>query len=124
MKLKEGMYVRTDKGRIGKVVSDVFEYKDDYNQAILFKDGIEFTWDMEWEDIVDAHYKLVNLVRVGDYVNGQKVTSIIPPDILGDEELDYAHIRALNGEELCEDIKIETILTKEEFENRSYVVGD
>jgi hypothetical protein len=56
----------------------------------------------------------------GDYVNGEKITRVIPEDVCGDEVLDYQHIFTGNTEIYKEDIK--TIVTKEQFERMVYNV--
>ena len=115
MKLEIGMYVRYKKFsyskeiKIGKLTNVQFQLVDG---------------DSGRQDILKASHNIIDLIEVGDYVNGKKVTSIIPPDILGDEVLDYAHISSLNGEPLYEDIEIKSIVTKEQFESMSYKVGE
>ena len=113
MKLEVGMYVRTDKGRIGKVITEEYEYRDSYNQKIEFKDEIEDTFDMDWEDIIKANHNIIDLIEVGDYVNGSMVTQTY---------LD--NIKYLAPEIKKSNFGIKSIVTKEQFESMSYKVGE
>ena len=118
MKLEVGMYVRTDKGRIGKVITEEYEYRDSYNQKIEFKDEIEDTFDMDWEDILKASHNIIDLIEVGDYVNGREVVEIFynaNDEVIGIDtrgSVDYV------------ESQIKSILTKEQFEDMSYKVGE
>lgn len=116
MELEINMYVRTDKGRIGKVVSEKYEYRDDYNQKIKFKDEIEFIWDMDWEDILEASYKIVELIHSGDYVNGKQVDYISVYN-------DVTILNFVDGSS-CSSNEIYDIVTREQFENEKYKVGE
>ena len=112
MKLKAGMYVRTDKGRIGKVLTDPYEFKDDYNEDIEFNDGVEDSYYM-FDDIIKASHNIIDLIEEGDYVNGGQV-----------REKTKKYIRISGGKSLWEYLEkeedIKSIVTKEQFESMSY----
>lgn len=126
MQLEKNMYVRTDKGRIGKVLTERYEYKDDYNQEIQFKNGVEDTWDMDWEDIIKASHNIIDLIEVGDYVNGVRI------DELSHNRFTNAKAVATNNslrkdtgkQYWFENEDIKSILTKEQFEQMQYKVGE
>ena len=126
MKLEVGMYVRLH-GKIGKIehicMCEQCKLRGFYEPVVDFGHDDSNYISVYWKDDLKTSREIINLIEVGDYVNGEKVTSIIPPDILGDEELDHAHISSLNGEELFEDIEIKSIVTKEQFESMSYKVN-
>lgn len=107
MKLKEGIYVRTLNG-----IVQIAEIKD-----CVMTDTKGY---MHYGDFIKASHNIIDLIEVGDYVNGYKITRIIPPDVLGDEELTDKRIFS-GDEEIFED-DIETVLTKEKFENEAYKV--
>lgn len=67
MKLEKNMYVITDKGRIGKVITDEYELKDEYANDIEFNDGVENTYYMN-DTIVDANYDIIELLRPLDLI--------------------------------------------------------
>ncbi len=72
MKLECGMYVRTDKGIIGKIyekIRDRFTYKDSNRDYI--------TYGLIHNEILKASFNIIDLIEVGDYVNGMKVKNIM-----------------------------------------------
>ena len=117
LKIEEGMYVRTEKGEIKKV----FQYDKQEDNLIWCTLNCHATIK---SSIVKASYNIIDLIGVGDYVNGNKVirieTSSYPEDknvkiivCCGDDDY-YSYYN--------EDIK--TILTKEQYENNCYKVED
>ena len=111
-KIKEGEYVRTEKGIIGKFKG--------YSLSIIFAnddivlDHCIIGFD---EDDIKAHSKnIIDLIEVGDYVNGYKVDDIeYGKLIIGDTTQVVEQILDDN-----EDIK--TIVTKELFNSVMYKV--
>ena len=159
MKLEVGMYVRTDEGYISKILDfrehytkgkrkidfcDVKEVEENFlllegNQC-PFIESIDYSIppcypsDEELEKIkshiVKASHNIIDLIEVGDYVNGFPVEDYFrkyneKKDIFENtgvvttecylENVDFSWI-------LEKDIK--TILTKEHFENNCYKIGD
>lgn len=112
MKLEVGMYVRTKYG-ISKIEED---RRIEYG---LFHPIVDI---LKKELIIKASNNIIDLIEEGDYVNGEKITRVIPQDICGDEVLDYQHIFADDKEIFKHEIK--SIVTKEQFESMSYKVGD
>lgn len=120
MKLEVGMYVRTDNGIIGKLyeqIGDMFTYKDSNRDYI--------TYGLSHNEILKASYDIIDLIEEGDYVNGQK--------IYYDEELDFLYVQSFDADGCFyqESItkgsfinNIKTIVTKEQFEQMSYKVGE
>lgn len=103
MKLEPNMYVRTKKGTI---------YKFETNNSMA-KNGAK-------KYMVNCSYNIIDLIQVGDYVNGYPVYETIEyPDntraiVIAD---DY---KSVIWEESPQYIK--SIVTKEMFENMSYEV--
>lgn len=119
--LKVGMYFRTKEGTINKidrVTDDKSEFC--FDTKPIFSDGecLGSKWGYT-KDIIKASDKLIDLIECGDYVNGYKVTGkdnfSIGINLLNEYEQ--------NWEWLCED-EIQSIVTKEQFEQMSYKVGD
>ena len=77
MKLEVGMYVRTKDGIIAKV-----DYID--NDTILFDkelyrtygDSIDFLEKDNLERIIKASYNIIDILEIGDYVNGSPICLI------------------------------------------------
>ena len=115
MKLEVGMYVRTYNGIIGKIyekIGDMFTYKDSNRDYI--------TYDLLHSEIIKASYNIIDILEVGDYVNGSKVQEIRK------NYIEIEEYSGLNNDEPCilksEDIK--SIVTKEQFEQMEYKVGE
>lgn len=121
MKLEVGMFVKYTRGaingyvppRIARIVdcSDNELIKIDNGQVILRS------------DVIKARHKIIDLIEVGDYVNGYLVTAV-SKDVYGEtivfvgqkliEEAGYY------GSYYSKDIK--TIVTKEQFNSVKYEV--
>lgn len=106
MKLEEGMYVRTKKGKI---------YKFETNNSMA-KNGAK-------KYMVNCSYNLIDLIQVGDYINGKKVVN---------KQYHYTDKDNYDMGEWCifyENVAlgdyqydIKSIVTKEAFESISYEV--
>lgn len=129
MKLKVGMYVRTKsfKGfpsKIGKITK--IEYNAGINnETYIALDNDEEKcrrWTEDWL-IGEPSFNLVDLIEVGDYVNGYKVSAIYNPN--GDEIVNITLIMEYGYETIntyIDDYSINSIVTKEQFESMSYKV--
>ena len=128
MELKEGMYVRTEKG-IAKYLGlgkDVLTINDKhYANQHLFDDYI-FDVGHDWGDTlnneefknIDKYIEkepsnnLIDLIEVGDYVNGYKVIYVYPNLI----KVDSTDIWEIHPRD------IKQIVTKEQFNSVKYEV--
>ena len=115
--LEPNMYVRTKKGTIHKIfeIDKMLKYEKE-DRLIINKDD----WFLVESDLFKASHNIIDLVQLGDYVNGEKITRVIPQDICGDEVLDYQHI-FVNDKEIFKH-EINSIVTKEMFESMKYEV--
>lgn len=116
MKIEVGMYVRNDYGLIGKVIE---KYKGVQN-AIIYKidvpsDDFDYTNVFKFE-IIKSSNIIIDLIEVGDYVNGYKVRAVYLEGIRKYFKLDC------NPHERWYEDDIKTIVTKEQFERISYKV--
>jgi len=121
LELEAGMYVRTKEGYICKILKLNEPYQDD---GYLDFNDIGSPKIQE-KNVVKASYNIIDLIEVGDYVNGNCVDrakyryagkNFI--DFEDDVNADSGYVNAL----LEEDIK--TIVTKEQFNAMKYEVGD
>lgn len=109
--LEPNMYVRTKDGDIGKI-------------GVII-DGLVFiNTNQYYSTVSKASNNIIDLIKVGDYVNGYKVTSIqeveepyYPKRLLFVEEPPDYVLQCFNNED------IKSIVTKEQFESMSYEVG-
>lgn len=65
------------------------------------------------EDIIKSSPNIIDLIEIGDYVNGEKVTSI-QDNWLGFGNYDYYR----------QEYEIKSIVTKEQFSQMEYKVGE
>ena len=115
LELKENMYVRTKDGIIDKVIID-------YNGHCVSPNceckHISCAKDYYDEDkIVKASYNIIDILEVGDYVNGKKIYSL---------GLTIGILNTINFEDgtftIAEDIK--SVITHEQMERMAYKVGE
>lgn len=112
--LRENMYVRTKDGKIHKIKS----INDKY---IEYENSLGIPYELK-EYIVKASYNIIDILKVGDYINTERIDFIVKPDMCGDEELNEGKIH-LTGHERYSFIyikDIETIVTKEQFNDITY----
>lgn len=122
MKLEVGMYVRLENDVediiIINKIANVFE------TAILTEnDGSIYQGVYTKENVVKASYNIIDILEVGDYVNGYKVSAIYNPN--GDEIVNITLIMEYGYETIntyIDDYSINSIVTKEQFEQMAYKV--
>ena len=119
MKLEENMYVRTKDGEIHKCL---LIYIDD-NNPTLNRFMNEWGYMIMFDEIKgEPSHNIIDLIEVGDYVNGMKVNNIAIED-----GLIYLHMDAddcLHESTMLTGDEIESIVTKEQFEQMQYKVGE
>ena len=107
-------YVRTKDGIIGKVIKVLSNrvFLNSLGYAVLIK------------DIVKHSKQLIDLVEVGDYVNGREVKHIAMFEGFPDyPKLIFVDETHLIPDDTCENDEIQTILTKEQYLANCYKVG-
>lgn len=119
MEIEVGEYIRTNEGEIGKITR---LEKDLKSELIYFWDDTKPEVFLI-EDITKHSKNIIDLIEVGDYVNGREVKHIALfegfPDYLKLIFVDETH---LLPNETCENDEIKTILTHEQYENNCYKV--
>ena len=124
-KLEVGMYVRYKNG-IGKIVAK-------YVKGVLLDKGKGGYFRTESIDILKASHNIIDLIEVGDYLNGFKVSKIERYDtntiikignstfnVLEGEKIYTPSYDNNNGYEKIE--KLKSIITKEQMEQMEYKV--
>lgn len=123
MKLEVGMYVRlvndVEDTLIINKIANVFE-----NSILTENDGSIYQGEYTKENVVKASYNIIDLIEVGDYVNGSKVVNI-NYDLNYDEDIvesitifDYS----IEGNDILYNEEIKSIVTKEQMEQMAYKV--
>lgn len=130
MKLEVGMYIRTDNGIIEKV-NKIYDSHTTYNTVVWlngYGDGKSVFID-DFEEVKhlsinargfikkEPSFDIIDLIEKGDYVNGVEVINI------DDEWITMNDTRVPILKSIANGM-IETIVTKEQFEQMSYKVGD
>ena len=123
MKLEVGMYVRTKNGMISKIIS-----KEDVSGS-LHREEIVFILDngnrlaLHSKKVIKASHNIIDLIQVGDYVNGYKVTRI-GGTYHGRKDraiyCDYQENEKTGKWIMIYDDEIKSIVTKEQFESMKY----
>ena len=105
MEIKVNDYVRTDKGTIDKITDEnIMIY-----QVALMGFG---------EKPIKSSPRIIDLIEVGDYVNGCKVSEIKDKWLI----LNYADIETYEQLERKNE-NIKSVLTKEMFEQMNYKIN-
>ena len=119
MKLEVGMYVRTDMGDISKIKS-IWE-----NERVFFENKVDIDWftsdsfGISYLKKCKARHNIMDLIEVGDYVNGLEVYET---GIFGHNGKTFCRIYGNVAPFYNEDIK--SIVTKEQFKANEYVIGE
>lgn len=134
--IKVGEYVRTKRGiaQITDLVCGQDAYFDTEN--IFESNDIDFyrnngidIYGSFFRDLVVKHSpNIIDLIEEGDYVNGTEVVTVYGYDRYGNDKDELGIIEVV-GEEawgiyLTDIKKIKNIVTKEQFEQMKYIVGD
>ena len=122
MKLELGQFVRTEKGTIAKIIEEI---KDGRRKEFVLDRIVilnkRCTEIIRRTDKVKARLNIIDLIEVGDYVNGYPIYEIIEYEdntraiVIGDDN------KSIIWEESSQYIK--SIVTKEQFEAMQYKGG-
>lgn len=122
MKISKGMYIRCN-GDIDNVFNVILDKNNSNMNRVYTEFGTYFINEIE-----NASFNLINLIKVGDYVNGEKVCNIIKKDkdycylmknsnkYFDDKDI-IASCDAYSYQKLIKDI-----VTKEQFNSCKYVI--
>ena len=114
IEVEVGEYVRTYQGNIGKV-------KTITSTGIIIEDERHIHFD----GITKHSFNIIDLIEVGDYVNGEVVEIIYSYDEDGNDK-DELGIKEVDCEEgyyiSLKDIEIKSVVTHEQFNSVKYTV--
>ena len=113
-----GDWIRSKDGFIGKVRKISYDNMEKSNYYICEKDNVMASNYLE--NIAKHSKNIIDLIEVGDYVNGYKVIKLKDGFANGTMEIVLSNNTIIYRHH-SEDIK--TILTKEQFETNCYKVG-
>lgn len=127
MKLEVGQFVRTNKvgiKKIYKIDNNKTKYKYLYKLKNQDGDGCIDLGALCEDDVVKFSYNIIDLIEVGDYVNGKKIVDVgclTNGPRKGTKVIDYYITPSAVSYLENEDIK--SIVTKEQFEYMEYRIG-
>ena len=119
MKLEPNMYVRTKKG-IAKIIDRILEPDHYYFKMWVTDKFLEINDDTEYiseVDVLKASHNIIDLIEVGDYVNGHRIEEID----FDDEEIFTDSEYYCGVVEFC---NIKSVITHEQMEQMAYKVGE
>lgn len=79
------------------------------------------------EDILKSSPNIIDLIEVGDYVNGSKVINVVKDKHYGNYvSVEYSIIKNFEVQiaEIYDEEDIKSIVTKEQFESMEYKIGE
>ena len=106
--LRENMYVRTKDGIIDKIL----KLNKSYVKGVSQKDEL-YAYDID--NIVKASYNIIDILEVGDYVNGSKVMKT---------HCKLEYIDDDNKSIIWKKQDIKSVITHEQMEQIAYKVGE
>ena len=117
MKLEVGQFVRLKSGYICKIINinDFREPNMKYGVEANYLKDVMFIGD---DDIVKASYNIIDILEVGDYVNGRKVVEIFYD--ANDNVMDVCVL----GSIVYQNNEIKSVITHEQMEQMAYKVGE
>ena len=117
--MKVGDYVRTKHYGISKIADIYNEDKIELDKENAF--GIKGVCYMV-ENIIKSSSNIIDLIEVGDYVNGKLVTTA--EDVYTTDNIYIGKEVFINHDELIVEEDIESIVTHEQFSQMEYKIGE
>ena len=121
MELKVGMYVRTEYG-IGKIIN-INDFREQKYCIDIQKEDYIFINDIS---ILKASENIIDIIEVGDFVNGLKIIDNNYSFIIYDDELDFGEDKIKNclllenKETIQCNFEIKSVITKEQIKRMEY----
>ena len=122
--LKIGEYFRTPWGDIGKI-TNIPKHNKYFDDGFCLE-GKFITCGIEAMKELNSTPNIIELLQVGDYVNGQLVKHIAYFEGIEEpiKKLIFADEYHLIPTEVCEQNDIKSIVTKEKYESIEYRIGE
>ena len=127
MKLEVGQFVRFKDKRGIEYIRKIVEIPEDNRYASLYLDKeANYSHGLSPKNVIKGSFNIVNLIKAGDYINNSKVIKIENvenyPD-LSSVKIEKSDFRYGVYETIFEkDIK--SVVTKEQFKQMAYKVGE
>ena len=122
--MKVGDYVRTKYGVIAKITDIIEDLSIDCDIDVYYEDNLkyempmmEISYNLKDKYIIKSSPNIIDLIEVGDYVNGYKVLNVLD---FNDNSKMLSLEKIYDSTITNEDIK--SIVTKEQFEEMEYKI--
>lgn len=117
MKLEVGQFARLKSGYICKIINinDFREPSMKYGVEANYLKDVMFIGD---DDIIKASYNIIDLIEVGDYVNGLWANKIVDGKPIHEDYNDPFYSFGWENED------IKSVITHEQMEQMAYKVGE
>ena len=130
--MKIGDYVRTKYGikQIYEIDNNKTVWKYKFKLKKQDGDGCIDLGCFSDSDVIKSSERIIDLIQIGDYVNGMKITNKYIDEETGNIELEfnngssYLYPKSWNYEARSEEYKIKSIVTKEQFSQMEYRIGE
>ena len=122
MKLKVGQFARLKSGYICKIINinDFREPNMKYGVEANYLKDVMFIGD---DDIIKASYNIIDILEIGDYVNGNKVDFTNNNNKLSYEDKCIGFYDG-DGDITLFENGIKSVITHEQMEQMAYKVGE
>lgn len=127
MKLEVGQFVRFKDKRNITYIRKIREIPQDNRYASIYLDKeANYSKGLSLKNIIKASYNIIDILEVGDYVNGMEVTRISGTRYDKNDLHCYCeHNGNENWQQVMIPVKnIKSIVTKEQFKEMSYKIED
>ncbi len=127
MKLEVGQFVRFKDKRNITYIRKIREIPQDNRYASIYLDKeANYSKGLSLKNIIKASYNIIDILEVGDYVNGMEVTRISGTRYDKNDLHCYCeHNGNENWQQVMIPVKnIKSIVTKEQFEEISYKIKE
>ena len=117
MKLEVGQFARLKSGYICKIINinDFREPNMKYGVEANYLKDVMFIGD---DDVVKASYNIIDILEVGDYVNGYYVEDVLKTFVNVAVGSNYFQSPTIYEKD------IKSVVTKEQFSSMEYRLGD
>ena len=116
--MKVGEYVRLDRCQGINKIDEEDEIGTFYLEDVIGDEWGDETFRLDTNDVIKSSPNIIDLIEVGDYVNGYLV---IERDI--NNELRYIDLKDRNMK-YVKNLDIKSIVTKEQFSQMEYRIGE
>lgn len=114
--IKENEYIRTTQGTIARIEDTEFDICYNTFNQLLYKNWIMS--ECFYEEIVKHSSNIIDLIEIGDYVNGKLIHNKFGNPKNGELMIIYGNGKHFDNK------NIKTVVTKEQFANAEYKVKE